>query len=65
MAVSAIGIFNLVAPQVFALISSLRQRKPDATYEEILREAGIKLDAEYERLLADMAKAVSEGAIPR
>lgn len=63
--VSAIGIFNLVAPQVFALISSLRNQKPDATYEEILREAGVKLDAEATRLLADMAKAVSEGAVPR
>lgn len=63
--VSAIGIFNLVAPQVFALISSLRNQKPDATYEEILREAGVELDAEATRLLADMVKAVSEGAVPR
>lgn len=63
--VSAIGIFNLVAPQVFALISSLRNQKPNATYEEILREAGVELDAEATRLLADMAKAVSEGAVPR
>lgn len=63
--VSAIGIFNLVAPQVFALISSLRSQKPDATYEEILREAGVKLDAEAARLLEDMAKAVAEGAVPR
>lgn len=62
--VSAIGIFNLVAPQVFALIASLRNQKPDATYEEILREAGVKLDAEAVRLLADMAKAVQDGAIP-
>lgn len=63
--VSAIGIFNLVAPQVFSLITSLRQQKPSATYGEILREAGVELDAEQMRLLADMAKAVSEGAIPR
>lgn len=63
--VSAIGIFNLVAPQVFALISSLRTQKPDATYKEILIEAGVKLDEEHMRLLADMAKAVEEGAVPR
>ena len=63
--VSAIGIFNLVAPQVFSLISSLRQQKPNATYEEILREAGLDLDAEQMRLLADMTKDVSEGAVPR
>lgn len=63
--VSAIGIFNLVAPQVFALISSLRNQKPDATYEEILREAGLKLDAEQARLLADMEQAIRDGAVPR
>lgn len=63
--VSAIGIFNLVAPQVFGLIASLRKQKPDATYKEILIEAGVELDAEQMRLLADMAKAVEEGAVPR
>lgn len=63
--VSAIGIFNLVAPQVFALIASLRNQKPDATYEEILREAGVKLDAEQARLLADMEQAIRDGAVPR
>lgn len=62
--VSAITIFNIVAPQVFALIASLRKKNPEASYESILREAGVELDAEYQRLLADMAKAVEEGAVP-
>ena len=59
-----IQIFNLVAPQVFQLIRDQRDANPSATYEETLRAAGVKLDAEHARLLADMAKAVEEGAIP-
>ena len=63
--VSAVTIFNIVAPQVFALIASLRRKDPEASYESILRAAGVELDAEYARLLADMDRAVSEGAVPR
>jgi hypothetical protein len=63
--VSAVTIFNIVAPHVFALIASLRKKDPSASYESVLRAAGVELDAEYARLLADMHKAVEEGAVPR
>lgn len=60
-----IAIFNLIAPHVFKAIGDARNQNPQASYEEVLRTAGVELDAEQARLLADMAKAVSEGAVPR
>lgn len=63
--VSAITIFNIIAPTVFGFIAEMRRKDPELTYEQILQQAGVKLDAEHQRLLADMAKAVSEGAVPR
>jgi hypothetical protein len=63
--VAAITIFNIVAPTVFGFIAQLRKKDPDATYEQILQQAGVELDAEQARLLADMAKAVQDGAVPR
>lgn len=59
-----IAVFNLVAPHVFQLIGGLKADHPEKTYEQVLREAGIELDAEHMRLLADMARAVEEGAVP-
>ena len=63
--VTLITIFNLIAPQVFQLIGNLRQKDPTMTYQQALEMAGVKLDAEYAQLLADMAQAVKEGAVPR
>jgi hypothetical protein len=63
--VTAITIFNLIAPHVFTAIGNIRQQKPEASYEQVLREAGIELDSEQARLLVDMTKAVSEGAKPK
>lgn len=60
-----IAIFNIIAPTAFQLIKDLRDKDPSLTYKQSLELAGVKLDAEHERLLADMAKAVSEGAVPR
>jgi hypothetical protein len=60
-----IAIFNLIAPHVFKAIGDARNQNPQASYGEVLRAAGIELDAEQARLLADMGKAVSEGAVPR
>lgn len=60
-----VAIFNIVAPHVFAAIGNARRQNPEATYEQTLQAVGVKLDAEQARLLADMAKAVSEGAVPR
>jgi hypothetical protein len=60
-----IAIFNIVAPHVFRTIGDIVQKDPSLSYKESLELAGVKLDAEYAQLLADMAKAVSEGAVPR
>lgn len=60
-----IMIFNIVAPHVFKLVGDLRGKDPNLTYKESLEQAGVKLDSEHAQLLADMAKAVSEGAVPR
>lgn len=60
-----IQLFNIIAPQVFQIIRGQQQANPTATYAENLRAAGVKLDGEYAQLLADMAKAVEEGAVPR
>lgn len=60
-----ITIFNLVAPEVFRLIRDLRSDNPSVSYKETLEQAGIKLDAEYAKLLEDMAQAVRDGAVPR
>jgi hypothetical protein len=61
----AIAIFNIVGPLVFRTIADLRAKDPSITYQQSLEVAGVKLDAEYTQLLADMAKDVEEGAIPR
>lgn len=60
-----VAILNIVLPQVFGLIGSMRKQDPTLTYEQALRKAGVQVDAEVLRLLADMAKAVEEGAVPR
>lgn len=60
-----IAILNIVLPQVFGLIGNMRRQDPTLSYEQALRKAGVELDAEQMRLLADMAKAVEEGAVPR
>lgn len=60
-----VTIFNIVAPRVFELIANARSNNPEQSYEETLRSVGITLDAQATRLLANMAKAVSEGAVPR
>lgn len=63
--ISLVTIFNIIAPHVFGFIASLRKNNPGMTYEQALREAGVKLSAEEAQLLADMAQAVRDGAIPR
>lgn len=63
--VALIAIFNIVAPHVFRLIDERMSSSPDLTYQQALEQAGVKLDAEYARLLADMAQAVKDGAVPR
>lgn len=60
-----IAIFNIVAPHVFRTIADMRSKDPSLTYQQSLELAGVKLDEEYARLLADMARAVEEGAVPR
>lgn len=60
-----IAIFNIVAPHVFQLIDGIHSKDPAVSYEEVLQMAGVKLDVEHARLLADMAQAVKDGAVPR
>lgn len=60
-----VAILNIVLPQVFGIIGDMRKQDPTLTYEQALRQAGVKVDAEVLRLMADMAKAVEEGATPR
>lgn len=60
-----IAIFNIIAPHVFAAIGSARREKPEASYRDALQQAGVKLDAEQARLLADMEQAIRDGAVPR
>lgn len=60
-----ISIFNIVAPFVFQEIRNAMDSNPDASYRENLEKAGIKLDVEHAQLLADMAQAVKDGAVPR
>jgi hypothetical protein len=62
-----VAIFNIVAPEVFGFINSQKQKVNPTTgqpftYAEILEMAGIKLDAEHEQLLRDMAADMAEGA---
>lgn len=59
-----VTIFNLVAPIVFREVAQIRSKDPVVSYKDALEIAGVKLDAEYQRLLADMAKDVAEGAVP-
>lgn len=56
-------LFNIVAPHLFALLGAIQQANPEMPYREVLEKAGVKLDAEAVRLLADMAKALEEGAV--
>lgn len=60
-----IAILNIVLPQAFGFIGDLRRQDPSLSYEDALRKSGLKVDDEVMRLLADMAKAVQEGAVPR
>ena len=60
-----IAILNIVLPQVFGIIGDMRRQDPTLTYEQALRKAGVQVDAEVLRLMAEMAKAVEEGAVPR
>lgn len=60
-----IAIFNIVAPHVFRVIGDIRTKDPNISYKQALELAGVALDAEHARLLADMARAVEEGAVPR
>lgn len=60
-----IAILNIVLPQVFGIIGDMRHQDPTLTYEQALRKAGVQVDAEVMRLMAEMAKAVEEGAVPR
>lgn len=60
-----IAIFNILFPHVVGAIKNIQDKNPSLTYKESLELAGVRLDAEYARLLADMAKAVEEGAVPR
>jgi protein-disulfide isomerase-like protein with CxxC motif len=62
-----IAIFNIVAPEVFTFINSQKQKVNPATgqpftYAEVLENAGIALDVEHQKLLADMAADLAEGA---
>lgn len=60
-----VAIFQIVAPHIFRYIEQLREDQPDITYAEALAQAGIRLDAEYMRLLSDMAKDIADGAVPK
>lgn len=60
-----IAIFNIIAPHVFGAIAEARRDNPEASYRDALVSAGIKLDAEQARLLADMEQAIRDGAVPR
>lgn len=60
-----IAIFNIIAPHVFSILNYMQQKNPTVPYAQILQQAGIQLDNEYQKLLADMAKAVEEGAVAR
>lgn len=60
-----IAILNIVLPQVFGIVSDMRKQDPSLTYKDALLKAGVNVDAEVLRLMADMAKAVEEGAVPR
>lgn len=62
-----ITILNIVLPQAIGFIKSQGQKTNPATgqpwtYAEILATAGVELDAEDLRLLADMAADMAEGA---
>ena len=60
-----IAIFNIIAPHVFGAIAEARRSNPEASYRDALQAAGVKLDAEQARLLADMEQAIRDGAVPR
>jgi hypothetical protein len=60
-----VAILNIVLPQVFGIVGDMRKQDPSLTYEQALRKAGVNVDAEVLRLMAEMAKAVQEGAVPR
>lgn len=60
-----IAIFNIVAPHVFGTIRYMQDKNPSVPYKQILEQAGVVLDSEYQKLLEDMAIAVKEGAVPR
>jgi hypothetical protein len=60
-----VAIFNIIAPHVFGAIAAARQSDPKATYRQALLDAGIRLDPEQARLLAEMEQAVRDGAVPR
>ena len=57
-------MFNILAPTVFSIIGNLQAANPAKPYRQVLEDAGVVLDAESVRLLADMAKAIEEGAEP-
>jgi len=62
-----ISVFNIVAPEVFSLINSQRQKTNPATgrpftYAEVLEAEGIVLDKEHARLMDDLAKDLADGA---
>lgn len=58
-------LFNIIAPHIFTLLGSIQQANPTKPYREVLEEAGVRLDTEAVRLLADMAKALQEGAVAK
>lgn len=60
-----IAILNIVLPQAFGFIGDLRRQDPTLSYKDALIKSGLKVDAEVLQLVADMAKAVEEGAVPR
>lgn len=62
-----ITILNIVLPQVLGFIRAQGQKTNPATGQpwtpsEVLAAAGVELDAEDVRLLADMAADMAEGA---
>lgn len=59
-----IQLFNIIAPSVFVILDGAQKADPSKSYKEVLEEAGVRLDAQAIRLLADMSQAVTEGAIP-
>lgn len=63
-----ISLLNIVLPQAIGFIKAQGEKTNPATGQpwtplEVLAAAGVELDAEHLRLLADMAADMAEGAV--